>query len=193
VTGITRDSRLSIRDSFVHHSIESSPRPSGPPAKYSRPSQTRPAKISTPRSGCYPRQALHPVPGQHGNSRSDHRSQSTLAERVRRNGASAPSAASASITSSFSARPISAASYAPISPTTTPHDLTNRSTTTVPTHGSPNASHVAGSSPCLRSVGSIIATSASPDRGRALRHRSLTRATHAAIKCLGLAGSVRNS
>jgi hypothetical protein len=44
------------------------------------------AKISTPRSGCHLRRARHPVPGQHGNSRTDHRSWSTwqnaFAERV---------------------------------------------------------------------------------------------------------------
>ena len=56
-----------------------------------------------------------------------------------------------------------AASYAPISPTTTPHDLTNRSPTTVPSHEWSNPRPVAGSSPCLRSVGSITATSAPPD------------------------------
>jgi hypothetical protein len=44
------------------------------------------AKISTPRSGCHLRRARHPLSGQHGNSRRDHRSQNTLAERVRRTG-----------------------------------------------------------------------------------------------------------
>jgi Integrase core domain len=58
---------------------------------------------------------------------------------------------------------ISAASCAPTSPTTTPRAHTNRSTTTVPSPESSIPRRVAASSPCLRSAGFIIATSAPPD------------------------------
>jgi hypothetical protein len=46
------------------------------------------------------------------------------------------------------------------SPTTTPHEHLSLDHNS-PHHGSPNPSHVAGSSPFLRSVGSITATSKS--------------------------------
>jgi hypothetical protein len=46
------------------------------------PNETAPRYLLRDR-GCHLRRALHPVPRQHGNSRSDHRSKGTLAERVR--------------------------------------------------------------------------------------------------------------
>ena len=81
-------------------------------------------------------------------------------------GSSARFDESASTISSFSMTLICVVSCGRTSPTTTPCGHTNRLTTTVPNHESSNPRHVAGSSPSLRSAGSITATSARPDRER---------------------------
>ena len=64
------------------------------------PEETAPRYLLRDRD-CDLRRGLHPVRHQHGDPRGDHCPQGALAEPVRRNGSSAPSAASASTTSSF--------------------------------------------------------------------------------------------
>ena len=71
-----------------------------PPDRRGLPGRDR-AEISAPRSGCHLRRVLHPVHGQHGDSRGAHRSREHPGRTRSPNGSSAPSAASASITSSF--------------------------------------------------------------------------------------------
>ncbi len=95
-----------------------------------------------------------------------HRPPRALAESLPQSGSSARFDESASTISSFSMTLICVVSCGRTSPTTTPCGHTNRLTTTVPNHESSNPRHVAGSSPSLRSAGSITATSARPDRER---------------------------
>ena len=137
-------------------------RPSGPPASSSR--RSRRTRRRTTCSGIETRSTVSCSHGEShdGHPAGDHGSQSALAESLR--GAShrlhPPRVPRPCPPERDSSLPASARLCRP---TTTPRVPTKRSATTAPTPETSTPRQGAGSSPFLRSAGSITVTSASPD------------------------------